>query len=331
MKSRIVSTGMYVPPRIVTNKDLEKMMDTTDDWIVQRSGIRERRWVGPGDTTCGMAAKASRQAIEKAGLKVDDIDAIVFGCLVSDYIFPGSGVLLQRELGFKKAIPALDIRNQCTGFLYGMSIADAWIRAGNYKRILVVGSEIHSTSMNVSTEGRDISVLFGDGAGAMILEAVDAKSNHIIETLLFSEGLHAESLAMVKPSANDIPRIRPDVAPGNSIFPQMDGKMVFKNAVTRMTEVLNEILDKNKIKATDLDFVVAHQANARINQMVMEQMGVPPSKTHNTLDHYGNTTMATIPITFNEAHELGKIKRGQLIALVAFGAGFTWGATLLKF
>jgi 3-oxoacyl-[acyl-carrier-protein] synthase-3 len=323
---------MYVPKKVVTNKDLEKLMDTSDEWIQQRSGIKERRWVEPGDTTCKMAASAGRQALERANLKPDDIDLIIFGALLTDYVFPGTGVLLQRELGFSKPIPALDIRNQCSGFVYALSMADAWIRTGQYKRILIIGSEIHSTSLDISTRGRDVSVLFGDGAGAMIVEACDGSEGHIIDSVLHSEGKHAEALTVAKPSPNDFPRLKQDSGElPVEIYPYMDGKMVFKNAVTRMCEVMGELLQRNQVKPSELDFVIAHQANMRINLMVLEQLGIPAEKTHHTLDRYGNTTMATIPITFDEAVRLKKIKRGDLVAYVAFGAGFTWGANLLRY
>ena len=328
-RSRISGTGMFVPPHVVKNKDLEKMMDTSDEWIQQRSGILERRWVET-ETTLSMAVEAAKQAMAKAKITADDIDAIIFGALMTDYVFPGTGVLLQRELGCKSHVPALDIRNQCSGFLYGMSVADAWIRAGVYKRVLLVGSEIHSTSLDKTTQGRDVAVLFGDGAGAAIIEESQGES-YIVDTVLHSEGKYAENLAVLKPSSNDHPRIRSEGWPDNGHFPYMEGRLVFKHAVTRMTEVIGEILAKNNLQPSDIDFVIAHQANARINNMVLENLGIPPEKTHNTLERFGNTTMATIPITFDEAIELGKIKRGNLVAFVAFGAGFTWGASLLKY
>lgn len=329
--SRIVSTGVYLPSRIVTNKELETMMDTSDEWIQQRSGIRERRWIQPGETTRSMAKAAAVQALERAKLKADDIDMIIFGALVTDYIFPGTGVMLQKDLGFSKPVPALDIRNQCSGFTYALSIADAWIRSGLYQRILIVASEIHSTTLDLTTRGRDISVLFGDGAGAMIVERSQTEASYIIDSKLYSEGQFAESLSLQKPSSNDFPRISMDKKFGTEIFPIMDGKLVFKNAVTRMTETVNEILVKNEFKPSDVDFVIAHQANMRINQMVLNQLGIPIEKTHHTLDRYGNTTMATIPLTFDEAVQLNKIKRGDLVVFVAFGAGFTWGANLLRY
>lgn len=332
-RSKILSTGVYYPANIVTNKDLEKMMDTSDEWIVQRSGIKERRWVkeGAGDTTLHMAVQASKMALERANLKADDIDAIIFGALVTDYIFPGTGCLLQRELGFTRTVPALDIRNQCSGYLYALSVADAWIKSKMYKRVLIVASEIHSTSMDKSTKGRDISVLFGDAAAATILEACDeSSSSYIIDTCIHSEGVYAEKLMMAKPSSNDFPRIKQDEAPGDSVLPFMDGKFVFKNAVTRMPEAINEILTRNKTELNQLDFFIPHQANLRINEMVRENLKLKPEQTHITLDRFGNTTMATIPLTLHEAMELGKVKKGQLVVLTAFGSGFTWGATLLR-
>jgi 3-oxoacyl-[acyl-carrier-protein] synthase-3 len=330
-RTRIVSTGFYVPSRVVTNHDLEKMMETSDEWIQQRSGIKERRWATAEDTTLGMAVSASKMALERANLNANDIDLIIFGALLTDYLFPGTGVLLQKALGFSKPVPALDIRNQCSGFVYALSVADAWIRSGQYKRILIVGSEIQSTSLDVSTRGRDVSVLFGDGAGAMIVEACEANQPHIIDSVLHSEGQFAEALMVAKPSSNDHPRLSIDRPNDLGIYPHMDGKLVFKNAVTRMVECLHEILGRNQLTPKDLDFVVAHQANFRINQMVLNQLEVPMEKTHHTLDRYGNTTMATIPITFDEAATLGKVQRGQLVAFVAFGAGFTWGANLFRY
>ncbi len=331
MNTRIVSTGMYVPPQVVKNSDLEKMMDTSDEWIQQRSGIKERRWVEPGITTLSMAAEASKQAIERAKIDINKIDLIIFGALVTDYIFPGTGVLLQKELGFKNPVPAFDIRNQCSGFVYALNMADAFIKSGMYKTILIVGSEIHSTTIDKTTRGRDIAVLFGDGAGAMVVEASDSKDSLIIESEIHSEGSGADKLALMKPSSNDHPRIKERPFEDPEILPVMDGKHVFKNAVSRMTEVATSVLKKNGFTAKDVDFVIAHQANMRINQMVLQQLEIPFEKTHHTLDRYGNTTMATIPITFDEALQEGKIKRGDLVLFVAFGAGFTWGANLLRY
>lgn len=331
MKTKIVSFGVNYPSKVVTNKDLEVMMDTSDEWIQQRSGIRERRWVTKEDTASGMAVKASKQALERAKLQPDDIDAIIYSCLLPDFVFPGGGVQLQHLLGFKRTVPALDIRNQCTGYLYALQVADAWIKAGMYKRILIATSEIHSTSMDNTTRGRDIAVLFGDGAAATIVEATDGKGSHVIDTLLYSEGEFAEKLALCHPSPNDHPRLSAEtVIDPEKYYPKMDGKFVFKNAITRMCESLVEIAKKNKVGVQDIDFVVAHQANMRIIQMVMQQLGIPEHKTHFTIDRFGNTTSTTIPLTLNEAEEMGKVKRGQLVALTAFGSGFTWGASLVR-
>ncbi|MEK6555775.1 MAG: beta-ketoacyl-ACP synthase III [Bdellovibrionota bacterium] len=333
MKTRIVTTGKCLPSRVVTNKELEPILSTSDDWIQQRSGIKERRWVSPagGETTLSMATTAAKQALERAKLQADDIDMIIFGALVTDYIFPGTGVLLQKSLGFTKNVPALDIRNQCAGFVYALTLADSLIRSGMYKRILIVASEIHSTTMDLSPTGRDISVLFGDGAGAMIVEATDDKNSGFIDHIIHSQGEFAEVLAIKKPSSNDHPRVGPNKVFDPACYPVMEGRLVFKHAVTRMTEVMLQILGRNNFKPADVDFVIAHQANMRINQMVLEQLGMPFEKTHHTLDRYGNTTMATIPLTFDEAVEQGKIKRGDLVAFVAFGAGFVWGASLFRY
>ncbi|MFK8138493.1 MAG: 3-oxoacyl-ACP synthase III family protein [Bdellovibrionales bacterium] len=331
--SKIVSTGIYSPKKVVLNKDLEKMMDTSDEWIQQRSGIKERRWVSEGETTLSMAVAASKEAIEKANIEADDIDMIIFTSLMTDYIFPGTGVLLQRELGMKNTVPALDTRNQCTGFLYSLSVADAWIRSGMYKRVLICASEIHSTSMDKSTTGRDISVLFGDAAAACIVEASeDTNGPQILGHVLHSEGAYAEKLAMMKPSSNDLRgRINPELINDEDIFPNMDGRFVFKNAVTRMPEAIRQVCEEKDVALEDIDFVIAHQANLRINNMVLEQLKVPPSKTHNTLERYGNTTACTIPLTLDEAMRVNKIKEGDLVCFVAFGSGFTWGASLVRF
>ncbi len=331
-KSYIRSLGHFVPSNVVTNFDLEKMMETSDEWIQQRSGIKERRWVEPGETTTGMALKATQEALRKADLKADDIDAIIFGCLLSDYIFPGGGCLLQKELGCSKPIPAFDIRNQCSAFPYSLQLADSLIRSGVYNRILIVGSEIHSTSLDKTTRGRDVSVLFGDGAGVCIVEAAPENSkSFIIDTIVQSEGEGCQYLMIHNPSPMNHPRMQANVELDESFYPHMEGRAVFKNAVTRMCQIMGTILQKNGFKPSDVDFVVAHQANMRINQMVMNELKIPFEKTHHTIEKYGNTTAATIPITMNEAVDLGKIKRGDLVATVAFGAGFTWGASLMRF
>lgn len=332
VRTKILSTGFYVPSRVVTNKDIEALMDTSDEWIQQRSGIEERRWVNPEDTTASMAVAAAKNALQKANLKADDVDAIIFGALITDYIFPGTGVLLQRDLGFTKPVPALDIRNQCSGFLYGLQVADAWIRSGMYKRVLLVGSEIHSTRLDKSPKGRDVGVLFGDAAGAVILEATTDKSSFVMDTAIYSEGAFAEKLFIAKPSSNQaIKDVLLEDGIDRGAFPFMDGKFVFKHAVTRMGEALTEVCKRNDVSFNDISMVIPHQANIRINHMILETLGIPVEKSHHTIQKYGNTTMASIPVTLNEAIELGRIKRGDLIAFVGFGAGFTWGAGLARF
>ncbi len=331
-QSYIKSLGHYVPENIVTNADLEKMMDTSDEWIQQRSGIKERRWVTPGQSTIQMAKDATLEALKKANLKPDDIDCIIFGAMISDYVFPGGGVLLQRELGITRTIPAYDIRNQCSAWPYSVQMADAFIRQGIYDRVLVVGSENHSTSLDKTTRGRDVTVLFGDAAAVAIFEVApkDSKS-YVIDTQVYSQGEHAEKLFMKNPSPLNSPRMWPGMDIDESYFASMDGKYVFKNAIERMCESLVAACKKHSISLNEIDFVVAHQANMRINQMVLQQLGIPWEKTHHTIEKYGNTTAATIPITLNEAVELGKVKRGDMLATVAFGSGFTWGVSLMRF
>lgn len=331
-RSYIRSFGKFVPNKVVKNADLEKIMDTSDEWIQQRSGIVERRWVEPGQTCAAMALSATQEALKNGGLEADDIDCIIYGSLITDYVFPGGGVLLQRDLGLKRTIPAFDIRNQCSAWPYSSQMADAFIRQGLYKRVAVVGAEIHSTSMDKTPRGRDIGVLFGDAAAVAIFEATpEGGTSHTIDTMVASQGEYAEKLFLKNPSPVNDPRMYPGMDIDESYYAHMEGKFIFKNAVERMCESLVAICKRNGFSPKDLDFVVAHQANMRINQMVLEQLGVPWEKTHHTIQKYGNTTAATIPITLGEAYELGKVKRGDLVATVAFGSGFTWGATLMRF
>jgi 3-oxoacyl-[acyl-carrier-protein] synthase III len=330
-RTRITGVGKYLPPKVVTNKDLESLMNTSDDWIKQRTGIEERRWAEPGETTSGMGYKAGLAALKDAGKTPQDVDAIIFATISPDYFFPGSGVVVQRMLCPERTIPAIDIRNQCSGFLYSLSIADAWVKTGAYKCVLIIGSEIHSTGLDQTPEGRDIGVLFGDGAGAIIVEPTTGTDKGVLITKLYSEGQHVEKLWCHRPSSNDFPRLKKGTQETDpSFFPHMDGKYVFKNAVTRMCEAIADCCKTAKVDIKDIDFVLAHQANLRINNMVMEQLEIPPNKTLNTLMKYGNTTAATLPIGIQEAKAAGMLKEGQLVALVAFGSGFTWGASLLK-
>ncbi len=332
-RSRIMGIGMSVPDRVVTNHDLAAKMDTTHEWIVERTGIEERRWVSPGETGAGMAAKASREALEKAGIKAEELDLIIYATLSPDIYFPGTGVLLQRELGIgHKGIPCLDIRQQCTGFIYGLSIADAYIRTGNFKHVLLVGSEIHSTGLDVTTRGRDVTVIFGDGAGAAVIGRATDEAHMLLSTHIHADGTEAEILWTETPASRNHPRVSAEDLLAGKEFPQMKGKNVFKHAVTRMPQAIMEGMQANGIKSiAEIDMVIPHQANLRINQMVAQMIGLPAEKMHNNIQKYGNTTAATIPICMHEALELGKIKSGDLVCLVAFGAGLTWGSAFLRY
>lgn len=324
-----VGTGFYVPERVVTNDDLADLMDTSDEWIVERTGIRERRWVTEGMSSAEMARQASEMALAEAGLAASDIDAIVLGTLSPDHFFPGTGVFLQRELGLE-GIPALDIRAQCSGFVYGLSVADAWIRSGQYRTILLVGVEIQSTGIDATTRGRDMAVLFGDGAGAAVLTATDESDRGVLSTHIHSDGRHAETLWTDAASSKRHPRMSVADIEAGLHFPSMEGKEVFKHAVSRMPEVVQEALDANGLTTDDIDLLVPHQANLRISQMVQRRLGLPDDKVVNNIDRYGNTTAATIPIALAEAVRDGRLERGQLLCLVAFGSGFTWGSALVR-
>ncbi len=329
-RSRILGMGAYVPANVVTNHDLAVMMETTHEWIVERTGIVERRWVLPGEGGAEMATHASKQALERAGLTVKDIDLIIYATLSPDHGFPGTAVFVQRMLGIKD-IPCLDIRQQCTGFVYGLSIADAFVRSGQYKTVLLIGAEVHSTGLDKTTRGRDVTVLFGDGAGAAVIgRAVDDKQM-ILSTHLHADGADAEMLWLEYPASREHPRITEEAMLAGKHYPSMNGKRVFKHAVAKLPAVLMEAMITNNVQLKDIDMLIPHQANLRINQMVAHMIGMPPEKTHNNIQKYGNTTAASIPICMNEAIELGKIKRGDLVAIIAFGAGLTWGSCLVRY
>lgn len=322
--------GMSVPKRVVTNDDLSKLMETSHEWIVERSGIEERRWVSEGETGASLATEASKEAIAKAGIDAKDIDMIVYATLSPDFNFPGTGVFVQRNLGIKN-IPCLDIRQQCTGFIYALSVADQYIRSGMMKHVLVIGSEVHSTGLDVSTAGRDVTVLFGDGAGAAVLGRATDDKHMILSTHIHADGAEAEILWTEYPASAHNPRISAEAMAERKHFPSMNGKKVFKHAVMKMPEALMEGMVANKLTLADIDMVIPHQANLRINQMVAKMIGLPDDKIHNNIQKYGNTTAATIPICMHEAIALGKIKPGDLVALVAFGAGLTWGSVFLRY
>ncbi len=330
--SKIVGLGRYLPEKVVTNHDLAKIMDTSDEWIQERTGIEERRFFELGkDTTANMGTKAALMALENAGLEPDAVDFILFATLSPDYSFPGSGVLVQNELGIKE-VGALDIRNQCTGFVYGLSVADQFIKSGMYKTILVIGSEIHSSGLDMSTRGRSVSVIFGDGAGAAVLQATDEKNKGILSTHLHSEGKYAEELAVVEiSSSRAVPRVSKEIMEDPArIFPIMNGNFVFKHAATRFPEVIMECLDANGYQPSDIDLLIPHQANLRISQFVQKKLGLSDNQVFNNIMKYGNTTAASIPIAMSEAWEEGKIKENGLICLAAFGSGFTWGSALIR-
>ncbi len=327
--SKIIGLGHYVPENVVTNSDLEKVMNTTNEWIVERTGIEKRRWFTPDkDTVANMATRATKMALERANLEAKDIEFIVFATITPDYFFPGSGVLLQRELGLQ-GIGALDIRNACSGFIYGLSVADQFIKTGMYKTVLVIGSEIQSSALDKSDEGRSSSVIFADGAGAAILQATETKEG-ILSTHLHADGDYAEELYVRDPGSSRKTRLSKEMLDGKTFNLTMNGNAVFKHAVVRFSEVITEALKQNGHTPEDIDLLVPHQANLRISNFVQKQFKLPDSKVFNNIMYYGNTTAASIPIAMSEAWEQGKIKEGELICLAAFGSGFTWASALIR-
>ena len=330
--SKISGLGFYVPDNVVTNDDLSKIMDTNDEWIQERTGIQERRHIIRGeDTTTTMGVKAAKIAIERSGVSNDDIDFIVFATISPDYYFPGPGVELQKELGLK-TIGALDIRNQCSGFVYALSVADQFIKTGMYKNILVVASEVQSLGLDMTTRGRGVSVIFGDGAGAAVLSRSNDDSR-ILSTHLHSEGDHAKELAVLAPGMGGrwVTDILADNNPDDeSYYPYMNGQFVFKHAVVRFSEVINEGLQANNLKVSDIDMLIPHQANLRISQFIQKKFGLNDDQVFNNIQKYGNTTAASIPIALTEAWEQGKIKKGDTVVLAAFGSGFTWASAIIK-
>lgn len=346
-RSKIAGIGMYVPKNVVTNQDLTKYMDTNDEWIQERTGIKERRYAHrTEETTTTMAVEAARIAIERAGTTAEEIDFIVFATLSPDYYFPGCGVLLQRAMKMKE-IGALDVRNQCSGFVYALSVADQFIKTGMYKNILVIGSEKHSFGLDFSTRGRNVSVIFGDGAGAVVLQPTEYKDQGILSTHLHSDGESAEILAMYNPGTHanywgtknyadfDDAEIAQMFMSHKMIdnaqnFPFMDGPSVFKKAVVKFPEVIVEALAKNNYQPSDINMLIPHQANLRISQFVQQKLGLQDSQVYNNIQQYGNTTAASVPIALCEAWEKGLVKNGDLVCLAAFGSGFTWASALLR-
>jgi len=331
-RSRIAGMGYYVPDRVVTNDDLAKMMDTNDEWIRERTGIEERRWVEPGkDTTSSMGVKAAQSAIADARLQASDIDFIIFATLSPDYYFPGPGVQVQEALGMD-TVGALDVRNQCSGFVYALSVADQFVKTGMYNNILVIGSELHSGGLDKSTRGRNVSVIFGDGAGAAVVSPSTNDTSGILSTHLHSEGTHAKELALIGPATT---RWVDDIIAENdpediSFYPYMNGNFVFKHAVTRFPQVIMEALNANGLTPADIDLLVPHQANLRISQFVQRTMKLNDDQVYSNIMRYGNTTAASIPIALSEALKEGKVKDGDLVCLAAFGSGFTWASALIR-
>ncbi|WP_417430585.1 3-oxoacyl-ACP synthase III family protein [Halpernia sp.] len=338
-KSIIAGVGHYVPENIVTNDDLSKLMTTNDEWITERTGIKERHYRknrnDSEETTAFLGFKAAENALKNSNLTAKDLDFIVFATLSPDYFFPGCGVLIQEMLGCE-TIGALDVRNQCSGFVYAMSVANAYIKSGEYKNILVVGAEIHSFGLDFSDAGRSVSVIFGDGAGAVILTASnDENKQGILATNLHSEGKYAEELCNKFPGSkfgwSDRVLTEPNAVSADEIYPTMNGNFVFKHAVTRFPETIMEVLNSAGKTLEDLDMFIPHQANLRIAQFIQKKLNLPEEKVFNNIQKYGNTTAASIPLALSEAIEKGKIKRGDLVCLSAFGSGFTWGSILLEY
>ncbi|WOD43472.1 3-oxoacyl-ACP synthase III family protein [Hwangdonia lutea] len=330
--SKIIGLGKYLPEHVVTNDDLSKMMDTNDAWIQERTGIKERRWIkeGTDDTSAIMGAKASKMAIERSGLTNDDIDFIVFATMTPDYYFPGCGVQIQEMLGLKN-VGAIDIRNQCSGFVYAISVADQFIKTGMYKNILVVGSEYHSNGLDKTTRGRGVTVIFGDGAGACVLSREEDTTKGILSTHLHSEGKYADKLIVESPSIKHwVPQILESEEEDLSYFPYMDGTFVFKHAVVRFSEVIMEGLQKNGLQKEDIDMLIPHQANLRIAQFIQKKFALTDDQVFNNIQKYGNTTAASVIIALTEAWEEGKIKAGDNVVLAAFGSGFTWASAIIK-
>ena len=331
--SKIIGLGYYVPENVVSNDDLKEFMETSDEWIQERTGIKERRWIDPKseDTTAVMGAKAARIAIERAGLTKDDIDFIVFATLSPDMYFPGCGVQVQDMLEMP-TIGALDVRNQCSGFIYAMSVADQFIKTGMYKNILVIGAENHSGGLEKSTRGRNVSVIFGDGAGAAVLSRSEEPGKGILSSHLHSEGRHAKELVLEGPSTQ---RWVPEILEANnpddiSYYPYMNGQFVFKHAITRFSEAIVEGLQANNLEKGDIDMLIPHQANLRIAQFIQKKFQLSDDKVFNNIMKYGNTTAASVIIALTEAWELGKIKENDLVVLAAFGSGFTWGSVIIR-
>ncbi|MEN0004893.1 MAG: beta-ketoacyl-ACP synthase III [Bacteroidota bacterium] len=353
LRSKIAGIGYYVPDHVVTNDDLSEVMDTSDEWVQERTGIKERRYgTKHKQTTSSMGAHAAKIAIERAGITKEDVDFIIFATLSPDYYFPGCGVLLQRELGITKTeIGALDIRNQCSGFIYGISIADQFVKTGMYKNVLLVGAEMHSMGLDYSTRGRNVTVIFGDGAGAVVVQPTEEESEGILTSHLHSDGTYAEKLAFINPGSHGgyhfdkmgDPQdfgystakygeifMNHHMVENGQIYPNMEGQFVFKMAVQKFPQVIMEALGKTGLQPSDIDMLIPHQANLRISAFVQKRLGLRDDQVWNNIQKYGNTTAASVPIALCEAVEAGAVKKGDLVCLAAFGSGFTWGSALIR-
>jgi 3-oxoacyl-[acyl-carrier-protein] synthase-3 len=329
----VLGTGRAVPDRVVTNDDLAKLFDTSDDWIVQRTGIRARRFVDFDREPMGAAelgARAGRAALANANVSASDVELIIACTLSPDRAFPGDGVLIQAKLDVPAGVPALDIRNQCSGFLYGLATADAFVRAGVYRRVLLIGAEVHSTGLDFTDRGRDVAVLFGDGAAAVVLGAGDEADRGVLSVHLHADGRFADELTCTYPSSAESPRVSAERLASGDQYPKMNGRNVFKHASTRMPEAVMEALGKNGVAPSDLKLFIPHQANLRIAEMVQQRLGLRDDQVFNNIERYGNTTAASIPLAFDEAREAGRVGPGDLVCFAAFGAGFTWASALLR-
>ena len=328
-RTEFISTGFYVPENVVTNDDLTRIMDTSDEWIRTRTGIQERRWVNDGKLGSDLALEATKMTLENAGLGPRDLDAIIYATVSPDYFFPGGGVYLQTKLGIA-GIPCLDIRNQCTGFLYGLQVADAWIRTGMYRRVLLVGAEMQSPGIDASTRGRDMGVLFADGAGAVLLGPTEDEGRGVLSSHLYADGAHAGILFCDLGGCAHHPRLTHELLDQGLQWPTMQGREVFKLASTRMPDAVRTCLEANGLTAEQIKVLIPHQANLRISEMVQKQLGLRDDQVFNNIQKYGNTTAASIPIALHEALQGGRIQRGDLVMFAAFGAGLTWGAAAVR-
>jgi len=330
-KARISGTGMCVPDRVVTNDDLAQLMDTTDEWIQQRTGIRERRWIDEGQTPADLATGAALAALEQAGLEASDLDCILLATLSPEHHFPGTSFFVQERLGCQDT-PCIDLHAQCTGFLYSLSFADSLVVSGKYKRVMVIGAEVHSTGLDIRTEGRDVSVIFGDGAGAVIVEANEDASDagEILGVRLGAEGKHAMRLCVDAPASGKMPRIDEAMMAEGLHYPHMEGRFVFKHAVRRMPEVLQQTLSETGVKLEDVDLFLFLQANLRINEYVSNSLEIPEQKTFNNIMTYGNCAAGAIPMLLAECSRSGQLERGQLVSLTGFGSGFSWGSAAIR-